>query len=67
MLPEDFDDEQEDHHGALALEFFQSSYEHYLATGTEDHLAQVEQLRDRYGRLLFRACLLLWFLILTCL
>jgi hypothetical protein len=49
LVPEDFDDDSEDHHGALALEFFRSTYEHYLDTGEEVFPDDLARLRERYG------------------
>jgi hypothetical protein len=48
-VPEDFDEDDEDAHGALALEFFAKSIEHFFESGEEKHPEQVEELKRRYG------------------
>lgn len=50
-VPEDFDEEEEDYHAALAVEYFETTYEKFLNNGLAAFPEQDAQLEERYSRL----------------
>ncbi len=49
LVPEDFDEEEEEYHAALALEYFTDTYEKFLHDGMATFPEQDKQLEARYS------------------
>lgn len=48
-MPEDFDEEEEEYHAALALEYFADTYDNFLHNGLGTFPEQDRTLESRYS------------------